>query len=121
MIISFAYTAQAYLSGKKTVTRRKWKPAQIERWQRAWDEGRLVHDAWSNLPFVPGARRLGRFRLTCRPYVEQLGDMPQEDLKAEGGLWDSLEEFIALFGGDPALKVAVVRFERIVESIGTYW
>ncbi len=113
MILSFAYTTGAYLAGVKTVTRRRWKPAQLLRWQRAWDEGRRVHDAWSQLPFVEGARRIGCFRLTCRPYLERLGDMPQSDLAAEGGLWESKAEFIELFGGDLDLEVAVVRFEPL--------
>ena len=38
--------------------------------------------------------------------------MPEEDLVAEGGLWDSKEEFIELFG-DPGEKVVVVRFELV--------
>jgi len=111
MILSFAWTTPAFLAGHKTCTRRRWAPRHMAAWQRAWDRGRLEHDAWDKVPFA-GGQWIGRFRLTCRPYWQRLADMPEEDLEAEGGLWDSLEEFMALFG-DPEERVAVVRFERV--------
>ena len=110
MIISFAWTVDPLLAGIKTVTRRDWKPRHMATWQRAWDEGRRIHDAWDKVPFA-GGRWIGKIRLTCRPYWERLGDMPAEDLVAEGGLWDSLEEFVELQGGDPDKMMAVVRLE----------
>jgi len=100
------------LAGNKTCTRRKWKDMQFERWVRAWREDRHVHDAWSNLPFVAGARTLGRFRLTCEPYRERLADMTEADLQAEGGLWRDKEEFVDLLGGNAEQVVTVVRFVR---------
>lgn len=111
MILSFAWTTEALLSGRKTCTRRRWKPTQMERWQRMWDTGRLVHDAWDKVPFA-GGERIGQIRLTCRPYWEALRDMPESDVEAEGGLWADKAEFVALFG-DPDEKVAVVRFELV--------
>jgi len=51
--------------------------------------------------------------LTCRPYREALKDMPVEDLEAEGGYWESLEEFVDLQGGDPEAIMTVVRFELV--------
>jgi hypothetical protein len=39
--------------------------------------------------------------------------MPEGDVEAEGGMWESKREFIELFGGDPNLAVVVVRFELI--------
>jgi len=111
MIISFAYTAEAFLSGRKTVTRRMWKPRTLAMWQRAWDEGRHVHDAVDKALYR-GGKRIGKLRLTCRPYQEWLGDMPESDLKAEGGLWASKREFIDLFGGDSEQVVTVVRFVK---------
>jgi len=84
----------------------------MARWQRAWDEGRLVHDAVDkSLRF--GGKRIGKLRLTCRPYWERLEDMHPDDLEAEGGLWTSIEEFMGLFPGEPGQEVAVVRFEPI--------
>ena len=114
MILSFNWTTDAYLSGRKTCTRRRWAPSHLRQWQRAWDEGRHVHDAWDKSPRCKG-KKVGQFRLTCRPYWERLEDMPEQDLQAEGGLWASVEEFVELFGGNPDQDVAVVRFEPIGE------
>ncbi|HLF28241.1 MAG TPA: hypothetical protein VJG32_18070 [Anaerolineae bacterium] len=110
MILSFAWTTPQYQSGKKKCTRRMWSDDYLALWQKAWDEGRLVHDAYDRLPRI-GGQRIGKFRLTCRPYRERLADMPEEDIGLEGGLWASKEEFIELFGG-PELMPAVIRFEQ---------
>lgn len=109
MIISFAWTTEALLSGKKTCTRRRWSERYFQQWVRAWRQGRLVHDAYDRLPRAGGGK-VGEIRLTCEPYRERLRDMSEEDLEAEGGLWDSKEEFIELFG-DSEERVVVVRFE----------
>lgn len=111
MIISFAWTTEVLLSGDKTCTRRQWTGRYFQQWVKAWREGRLVHDAYNRLP-RSGGKKVGEIRLTCEPYREWLDDMPEEDLVAEGGLWDSKEEFIELFG-DPGEKVVVVRFELV--------
>jgi hypothetical protein len=110
VFISFAWTSEAYLNGLKTCTRRDWKDRHFQQWVRAYQNDHLVHDAWSNLPFVAGAEKIGRFRLACEPYRERLADMREEDLVAEGGLWESKEEFIRLQGGDPSKELVVVRF-----------
>jgi len=113
MILSFAYTTDAFLADEKTATRRHWAERTLRMWQKAWDEERLEHDAWDKSPRY-GGRKIGRLKLTHRPYLEALGDMPESDLAAEGGLWDSLEEFR---GDDPPdTIVAVVRFVRIPEE-----
>src|SRR3990167_1798886 len=111
MIISMAWTASPYLAGHKTCTRRIWTDAYLVQWQRAWDEGRLVHDVYDRSPRV-GGKRIGQMRLTARPCRERLADMPESDLQAEGGLWSSKEEFIELFGG-PHLAPVVIRFEPL--------
>jgi len=112
VIISFAWTTKPLLEGRKTVTRRDWTIGYLRKWQRAWDRGDLVHDAYNKLPFR-GGKCVGKIRLLCRPYLERLGDMPEEDLEAEGGLWDSLEEFIDLQGGDADAMFSVIRFRFI--------
>jgi len=113
MIISFAYTAEAFLSGRKTVTRRVWKPRTLAMWQKAWDEGRYIHDAVDKALYR-GGQRIGKLRLTCRPYQERLSDMAVLDLAAEGGLWATRQAFYDEFGGDPEQVVTVVRFEAIL-------
>jgi hypothetical protein len=79
-----------------------------------WDEGRRVHDAWDKNPRY-GGQRVGQFQLTSRPYWERLEDMPEADLEAEGGLWMSIKEFVAMFP-DPEENVAVVRFKLLDEE-----
>lgn len=118
MIISFAWTIEPLLAGLKTCTRRDWSELHFQLWVRAWREGHHVHEAWDKSPRFSGRRRAW-IRLTCEPYRERLVDMPVDDLKAEGGLWDSKHEFIALFGGDPQRKVAVVRF-ILCDEEGSY-
>jgi len=110
--ISFALTQKEFLSGQKTVTRRKWKESHYRMWQRLWDNDRLIHDAWSKAPFA-GGEKIGQFKLTCRPYHEYLEDMPKGDLLAEGGMRDTLEEFYDLIKAHPLEQVVVIRFELI--------
>ena len=110
VILSFAWTTDALLSGKKTCTRWQWSDRKALAWLNAYHQGRLVHQAWTNAPFVRGAKKVADIRLTQLPYQEQLADMPESDLEAEGGLWANKEEFLNLFS-DPDLIVWVVRFE----------
>jgi len=112
MIISFAWTVDALLAGRKTCTRRQWGDRYFGQWVRAWREGRLIHDAWDKLPRA-GGRKIARMELTCEPYRQALRDMPVEDLEAEGGYWDTVEEFAELFGGDLDRVVTVVRFRLV--------
>mgnify|MGYP006295635461 CR=1 FL=1 len=109
MIISFAKTQEEFMSGKKTVTRRDWNPRYLKQWQKAWDEGKLIHDGWSKSPRA-GGHFLAKFRLTCRPYLEQLKNMPESDLEAEGGMCKTLEDFYFLIGKAKEDFVAVIRF-----------
>jgi hypothetical protein len=112
VIISFAWTTEVFLAGKKTVTRRDWSDRTFQQWCKAWDERRLVHDAWDKCP-RNGGKKVGSFVLTCRPYREKLGDFPEDDLVAEGNLWSSVEEYIDLQGGDPEKVLVVVRFYKL--------
>ena len=112
MNISFAHTTPALLAGRKTVTRRAWKPMYFRQWLRAWEDGRHVHQAYDKSPRV-GGRCVGTITLTAAPRLERLADMPEADLAAEGGLWSSKAEFVQAFVGQglgPTDKVAVIRF-----------
>jgi len=107
LIISFAHTTDALLAGLKTVTRREWKDSHAAKFR----DGQLV-DAYDHLP-RSGGHKVATIRLTCDPYKERLADMPEGDLILEGGLWEDKADFIDGFGGDPELKVWVVRFELV--------
>lgn len=103
-----------FFSGTKTCTRRDWSDRTFEQWCRAWDNGKLIHDAWDKSPRCGGSK-IGKIQLIQKPYRERLADMPESDLIAEGGLWESKEEFIELQGSDPDKVVAVIRLEPIVK------
>ena len=111
-IITFKFTKEEFLSGQKTVTRRDWKRTHMQKWQRWYDEGRRVHDAYDQLP-IAGGKKFGEFRLTCRPYWEKLEDMPEKDLDAEGGMCDTKKGFYGMIGLPPDHEVAVIRFEKL--------
>jgi hypothetical protein len=112
MIITFAWTTPQFLAGIKSVTRRDWSDRTFQQWCKAWDERRLVHDAYDKSPRC-GGHKVGEFRLTARPYREQLGDFPESDLAAEGGLWGSVQDYIDLQGGDPDKAFVVIRFSKL--------
>jgi predicted transcriptional regulator len=111
-IISFSLTKDEFLAGKKTVTRRDWSDAHFEMWLRLWDAGRHVHDAWDKIPRA-GGKKIGELVLTTRPYRERLDKMPLSDLKAEGGMCSTLDEFCRLIQKSPQDYVTVVRFHKL--------
>ena len=109
MEISFAWTTPALLTGRKTCTRRDWTHFWFNKWVAAWRRGDVVHTALDKSRRAGGSP-IGQITLTCEPYMERLGDMPESDLEAEGGLWDSLDEFVDLQGGDADKELAILRF-----------
>ena len=112
MIISFWLTSKEFKARKKTVIRKDWIPTNTERWQRWFDSGKVEHDAYDNNPRL-GGKKIGRIRLTKRPYLEYLRDMPIEDLIHEGGMCDTLEEFYSFVCCDPDRLMTVIRFKTI--------
>ena len=111
-IISYAKTVNEYIAGKKTCTRRNWSLRQTRLWQKFWDDGKLVHTAYDKLP-RNGGKPIGQFRLTCRPYREQLHAMPEDDLIKEGGMCKTLGEFYVLIQMSSMEIVTVIRFEKL--------
>jgi len=111
-ILSFAWTTTEFIAGLKTCTRRDWKPQHLEMWQRFYDRGDLTHEAWNKIPLAGGIP-IGMFKLTCRPYLEPLSEMPPADLQAEGGMCATLEDFYQLVGLPPEKQVTVIRFEKL--------
>lgn len=111
MIVSFAWTTEALLAGRKTCTRRMWNDEYFDRWVAAWRRGRHIHDTYDKSPRF-GGKKIGEIRLTREPYRERLADMPESDVVEEGGLWKDKAEFIELFGS-PDLTPVVIRFELI--------
>lgn len=117
MIISFGYTKQYLLAGKKTCTRRVWKPKTFQSCIKAYDDGMNYHTAVDK-QLSYGGRRIGTILLTERPYLQRLTDMPEEDLVAEGGMVATLNEFIdKYFNGNANTEVAVLRFDFIPREL----
>lgn len=113
MILSFGWTRR-YLppDGPKDTTRRIWKPRTLEAWQRSFDTDPLRCHVAVDKCLAYGGQRIGTIRLTDRPCLERLGDMPESDLIREGGMAETVAEFIELyFRGNPDQVVAVVRFQ----------
>ena len=112
MIISFALTTEQFLAGIKTETRRDWVDSTLRAWQRAWDDGRLIHVA-TDKALYRGGKRIGTFRLTKRPYRQKLSEMTAENLKAEGGMCATIADFCKLVDRDPDDEMTVVHFEKL--------
>ena len=106
-IISFAWTTKALCDGEKDMSRRDWKDSHAKRFKN----GEIVA-AYDKLPHH-GGKKVAEIMLTKNPYRQRLKDMPESDLKREGGLWKSKEEFIDLFGGDPNKNPYVVEFKKV--------
>lgn len=108
LAISFGWTAQ-YLPNK-SVTRRVWKDSHAAKFVRAYERGDRV--VALNKDKRNGGEQIGWCKLTCAPYKEQLSEMPESDVAAEGGMVATVEEFVnKYFEGDRDLEVWVVRFE----------
>lgn len=111
IIVSFAWTSDAFESGSKTETRRFWKPHYAVRFKPG-----QICQGWTYCPRVKGARFMHHFRVLKQPYREMLGDMTQESFLAEGGTryWNDLNEFIEMMGG-PCAEPYVLTFEHVWE------
>jgi len=108
--ISFWKTLQCLTH--KTVTRRAWKDKHAQKFTNAFHQNKLVKALDKDIRY--GGKQIGWCRLLCAPYKEQLAAMPQADLAAEGGMCDSLEQFIQrYFKGNTNLEVWVIRFEFV--------
>lgn len=108
LIISFAKTINEFCLRRKTVTRRRWTARTAARFRKG-----TIHEAWSQTPRVKGAHRIGSLIATEHAYLEKLQNMPQSDLQAEGGLCETVEEFIRLIDGEPDELVWVCRFDVV--------
>lgn len=116
MIISFGTTCKLskeksipdpLIQGIKTMTRRNWKQSHIEKLILNIDN---EHDAYNKATYAKG-QKIGIIKLTEKPYLQRLGDMPKEDLYHEGNLWNSKEEFFKSLKCSPDSEVWVLKFE----------
>jgi hypothetical protein len=112
LIISFGKTLE--FLPEKTVTRRNWKDIHAQKFINAFNQNKLVQAFDKDARY--GGKQIGWCRLLCAPYKERLCDMPSEDLLAEGGMCNTIGEFIEkYFDRNPHLEVWVIRFEFIAD------
>lgn len=112
MIISFGWTAE-YLppKGSKDTTRRIWSDRTFGAYCRAWEDGRLIHDAVNKQLCFKG-KYIGRIKLIEKPFKQPLSEMSHDELIREGGMVNAVDEFIdKYFGGDRTLEPVVIRFQ----------
>ncbi len=96
MIISFAWTIEALLTGKKTVTRRNWN----DNYAKKFHLDDLV-DAYNKSPRHGGVK-VAVIKITKEPYKQILRDMPDSHFYREGGAlyWSNKREFTEFMGGE---------------------
>lgn len=80
-VISFAWTSPALLAGKKTVTRRAWKPS----YARLFRRGDRIQ-AFDRSP-RNGGKKIAVLELTADPYLEPTSKMTLESYQREGLTW----------------------------------
>lgn len=105
--MSFAWTTQALLDGKKDMTRRLWSDKYAKRFKR--DDLVVAYDRQPRF----GGKQVAIIKLTKDLYKQKLKDMPEGDVIREGNLWKDKKEFIELFGGDENLEPWVIEFVKI--------
>lgn len=116
MIISFAWTTEALISGRKTVTRRYWS----RRYAQRFHAGDLTQ-AYDRSPRYRG-QQVAIIRLTRDPYTQSLDDLTDEDERKEGGLWGSAQAFREVMWGanlreDTEPDPFVLEFELVAVSL----
>lgn len=81
MTISFAWTSPALVAGKKTVTRRDWKPEHARKFKRG-DKVTAYNKSPRN-----GGKPIAVIELTADPYLERTSKMTLESYQREGLTW----------------------------------
>lgn len=91
-IISFAWTTEALLKGKKTQTRRFWKP----KYAKQFKKGDIVQ-AYDKNPRAKG-KLVAFIKLTEKPYIQDIMMISEADFQAEGGTmyWKDRLEFMGM-------------------------
>ena len=105
-IISFAWTTDALMEGKKTVTRRDWDDKYASRFKVG-----EVCSAYDKSPRY-GGKKVGEIRLTKAPWKQWLHDVTDEDEVKEGGLWGSGKVYQEMMGEDRVVWVIECGFNK---------
>lgn len=120
--LSFGWTCQ-YLD-RKTQTRRQWKDSHAAKFLRAYDRaaaaGQQLRVSAIDKGYHAGGKQIGWCIIPQRPYKQRVGDMPESDLLAEGGMVATVADFIAqYFKGKADLEVWVINFEFVPSMLAS--
>lgn len=109
-IVSFAWTTDAYLANLKDVTRRMWNDDYARRFRPG-----VEFQSWNKSPRFGGTYIDQAVVVVCKrePLIRLLEDRAYglKEIRREGGLWGSPEEFVELF---------TKRYKLPVEQIAPY-
>ena len=115
-IISFAWTSDAFINNRKSVTRRKWKTRYAEMFKKG-----DICKAYDKSPRF-GGKLIGYLKILKDPYRECISDMPDSDFEEEGFAYMQ-EHHQKIWGETPKFAFAnwknsddyywVVRFKKI--------
>ncbi|MDV2988553.1 MAG: hypothetical protein P3T54_00100 [Dehalogenimonas sp.] len=94
MIISFAWTTNAFLAGRKRKTRRNWAPQYARRFKAG-----TSHQAYDKNPRI-GGHQIGTVGIERDPYLQRTSMMTEDDFEAEGFKWME-ENGISMRGVSP--------------------
>lgn len=81
MIISFAWTTDALLAGRKTCTRRNWSAQYAGRFRAG-----TYHKAY-NRQARYGGHKVGEISIAVEPYPEPVRCISDDDFENEGFAW----------------------------------
>jgi hypothetical protein len=108
--ISFGKTTSLVIEGRKTSVRKPWSERYARHFIKRYEQGLLVRAFDKDKR--SGGSLVGWLRLTEKPYLELLLDMPDGDLVEEGFPRYTKEQFInKFFAGDSLQSVWVIKFE----------
>ncbi|HKZ60539.1 MAG TPA: hypothetical protein VJ547_11945 [Candidatus Thermoplasmatota archaeon] len=113
MIISFAWTTETFLAGKKDVTRRLWDDDYAARFLPG-----SRHDAYDKSPRF-GGKKVGEVEIVDvrkEPLTRMVEDYDYgiQEIMREGGLWVNPFDFVDAFAAGhkrPAHEIMVWRVE----------
>jgi uncharacterized iron-regulated protein len=107
--LSFAWTTKAFLSGNKTATRRDWTWDYAQQFiDYAVNQKQPITAVNRSLRF--GGKRIGMINEVTQVFQQPLNLMTMQDIKEEGNLWASVDEFIECMDCSPEKVLWVVKF-----------
>ena len=109
MIVSFAWTTDAFMADRKSRTRREWNECHA----RQVIPGKTLIQAYDKIP-IAGGKQIG-LAITVVIKYEDVSLMPEEDYEKEGFAYME-EKGLKIWGKEPRQA-----FDEWREAGGMYW